>query len=131
MIQFLVQFFNIIKHFWRSAMFLMFTMFLFSHKFKSSGKPGFPHFDKLVHFGLFCLLAFLVLFDFNRSRNKSVSVNVWIILAGLVMYGALVEVVQGVFMSYRSGSIYDLIFDTLGAFLGAYVFVLYKKSRLA
>lgn len=67
---------------------------------------GLPHFDKVMHFGVFFVLATLM--DCSRITAKA------FILISLFFYGTGIELYQGTLES-RQASIADIIADMLGA----------------
>jgi VanZ family protein len=80
------------------------------------------YFDKWVHIGMFALLVFLwcrVLSKRNYEARKLNTVFVQIALAAIV-YGTIMELIQGLFIPGRSGDVSDIIADTVGAWGGYY-----------
>lgn len=76
-----------------------------------------PHFDKVVHFGMFfitSLLLALPLHLYARFRRRH------ILLLAVVfafLYGGILEILQSRFFG-RSGDFADLVADLVGAFAG-------------
>lgn len=72
------------------------------------------HFDKVIHAGLFAVLSFL--FIFPRRKKDKVSKNLWItiILCCCAIYGIAVEIIQALFIPYRSGDVWDFVADLFG-----------------
>ena len=68
-----------------------------------------PGADKLVHAGLFLLLAGVSRLRFGPASR---------VLAAVLAYAALSEVVQAVLLSGRSGDLLDLLADAVGALVG-------------
>lgn len=68
-----------------------------------------PEFDKLVHGGLFLLLAVTTRWRFGPRLC---------LLATVAAYGVLSEIVQAVLLPDRSGDPFDALADTTGALLG-------------
>ncbi|RYY41108.1 MAG: hypothetical protein EOO08_03110 [Chitinophagaceae bacterium] len=82
-------------------------------------------FDKWVHVGLFALLTVLLVWsEFVQGNNQ----GRWVAVAGIV-YGALVEVVQGLWVPFRSADIFDFLSDSVGVLLALYVLERRKKSK--
>jgi VanZ family protein len=79
-------------------------------------KINIPHFDKLVHFGLFCILGWFIAAtpDYKKHQPKKYAM---LLLA--VCYAAAIEFIQHYFIYMRSGDAVDFIFDTLGLLFGA------------
>ena len=82
----------------------------------------FPGFDKLVHCGLFFVLA--VLYCYGSIRKfKTRDLRIEIAMKNtivLLSYGALIEVLQIYIFTWRSGEINDLFADTVGACMGIF-----------
>lgn len=117
---------------WAAFMGMLFSMNLSGIEKKTPGLFGIEDFDKLVHAGLFFVLAFLsVLTFYDRSRNDWLSRYAGsIALLFCLIYGGVVEVIQATLLPHRSGDWRDLLFDMLGALLGVAAFLL-VKAKLA
>ncbi|RUO58763.1 VanZ family protein [Pseudidiomarina insulisalsae] len=72
----------------------------------SGALPRFEHFDKLVHFGAFFVLAWAFYHAFP--------IPIWLALLVLTGYGLLIEYVQEL-LPYRTSSWGDLVADAAGA----------------
>ncbi|MFA6087178.1 MAG: VanZ family protein [Mucilaginibacter sp.] len=91
------------------------------------GKAGesprfFPGFDKLVHCGLFAVLAVLYCAGSIRRWNTR-TIRIEIAIKNtivLISYGALIEMLQKYFFTWRSGNWDDLFADTIGACIGIF-----------
>ncbi|RFZ81409.1 VanZ family protein [Mucilaginibacter terrenus] len=82
----------------------------------------FPGFDKLVHCGLFFVLATLYCFGSIR-RFKTRGLRIEIAIKNtivLISYGALIEVLQMYIFTWRTGDATDLFADTVGACMGIF-----------
>ncbi len=78
-----------------------------------------PHFDKLIHFTLFLVLALLALRRrIAHPRPMSSSAVGWIILTCCV-YGIALELFQPLAGTHRSSDVADGIADVLGVMVGA------------
>lgn len=88
--------------------------------------------DKVVHGCLFFVLSILSCWGFFRqNRFKSLSrYAVWYALLVCILYGGLIEILQGTFFTYRSADWMDWVFDIAGALLGLWVFIFFKKYYL-
>ena len=80
-----------------------------------------PHLDKAVHFVMFFIAGYLLgnLREYNL-KNK----NIWAFIIFYSIYAAFTEYIQYTYISSRSGSIFDFIFDVLGLFVGFYSYKL-------
>ena len=70
-----------------------------------------PGADKLVHAGLFALLAVTAVLRFGAVRR---------VLLGVLAYAAFSELVQALLLAERSGDAWDLLADAVGALAGWY-----------
>ena len=82
----------------------------------------FPGFDKLVHCGLFAVLAVLYCEgSIRRWNTKTIRIEIAIKnTIVLISYGALIEMLQKYVFTWRSGEWNDLFADTVGACLGIF-----------
>lgn len=69
----------------------------------------FPHMDKLIHVILFASLATVGYLAYPEAGSK--------LYFGLMIYGIVTEVLQGVLTATRYASIYDWMADILGLLL--------------
>ena len=83
----------------------------------TAGAPVFPYADKVVHLLLFALLAATARWRFGPSAG---------VVAAVVAYAALSEVVQAVALPTRSGDLADLVADVAGIALAT---VLADRAR--
>lgn len=82
------------------------------------------HLDKWVHVCIFASLIFLWRSAFEWKHS------LWLFLAIVVLYGLLVEVIQGLWIANRSFDLFDLLADTIGAVIGLYIWSrVYKKNK--
>lgn len=87
--------------------------------------------DKIVHLILFGVQSFLLIPAFQnngnsewlRKNNKAMAV------ACSIGYGILVEILQSTIFIGRTGDVRDAIANSIGAFLGLYIFNYYRKRQ--
>ena len=92
--------------------------------------PGwtFPHLDKLVHFGLFLVLAFFLCAGL-ADRPKVAYGKIWFIVITLsFLYGGIIELLQANFFN-RSGDVWDLAADVAGAVVGCLLYPVWHKAK--
>ena len=75
----------------------------------AGGGVGVPGADKAVHLLLFAALAATARLRFGGARS---------LLAALVVYAVVSEVVQALLLARRSGDLLDVVADLLGVALG-------------
>ena len=95
--------------------------------------------DKLLHagayFGLTVLWIFWVLFRRTNKKKSTSSKTLWKIVVGVVviaiLYGALMEVLQGTITSYRTPDAWDILANSTGSVLALIACLLYiNKSKM-
>jgi VanZ family protein len=79
---------------------------------------GIPHFDKLVHFVLYFILAVLSLFVFHASKP---SAKIFLLLS-IFIFSLFIEVMQGILPFGRSFSGTDLLANLSGILAGLLLF---------
>lgn len=85
----------------------------------------FLNFDKLVHVGIFAVLAIAWMFPFYKE--KSLPYLAYTSLA-LIVYGVIIELVQHNFIYGRSGDFWDALADAFGVVISFVFFILLKKK---
>lgn len=85
--------------------------------------------DKIFHFLAYALLCFLwyAVFYFKQNKPQQKAVLSAILLS--VIYGIIIEVLQGTITSHRSLDVYDALANSLGAMLTGGVLLLKKVRR--
>lgn len=69
-----------------------------------------PHFDKLVHFGLFFVFCLLLFVPFKKIKTNHLF---WAPLVSFAL-SALLETVQHIVSSSRSSNLYDFLANSMG-----------------
>ncbi|WP_282017283.1 VanZ family protein [Salegentibacter mishustinae] len=86
--------------------------------------------DKLLHLGAyFGLLVLWKVYFMLKNKPKSTYRNNLFKIAGLsVLFGMLIEVLQGVLTSYREPDWFDILANTAGILLAVVIFLFFEKS---
>ncbi|MBS9522958.1 VanZ family protein [Litoribacter ruber] len=92
--------------------------------------PKPPGADKLVHLGLFMVLAFLWSRVFNDRTDKRIKKSKYIpnFLVVIVVFAILVEYIQRL-VPGRSFDYWDILFNILGVTIGAVLFYYLHKRK--
>ena len=82
--------------------------------------------DKTIHFiaYFFLMLSWLYVF----FKKKSFSKNVKFIFIGCIVFGIIIEIIQGVTTTYRTLSFLDVAANTLGVLFASTVFYFFEKK---
>jgi Predicted integral membrane protein len=84
-----------------------------------------PYQDKIVHFGLYFILAVLIMAVLTLNTHLKQSKWAYVItILSCLFYGWLIEVMQRNFFPGRSYELMDIVADTAGAVVGV---LLYKS----
>ncbi|MFA6635492.1 MAG: VanZ family protein [Candidatus Omnitrophota bacterium] len=75
------------------------------------------HFDKLCHFSIYAVFAFLAVWGLKRSFKKPTAKNLLLVLILTIGYGILIEIFQR-FVPGREACVYDVLFNSAGVFTG-------------
>jgi len=78
-----------------------------------------PHFDKVVHFGMFFILGIFitVIKHIKSSRFNSL----WLPVLAII-YGGAIELIQLQYIYKRNGDLVDWLADIIGLFIGIWIF---------
>lgn len=82
-----------------------------------------PFKDKIVHFIFY--FVFVVLWCFGLHKTDKIK-----ILLIAIVYGIIIEILQYVLTENRTADFYDVLANSLGAFLAFFVFPIIKKIFL-
>ena len=106
------------------SLLLLYLSLTNAEKFQKVSMFHIPWFDKVVHFGMYFFLMMVILIEHRRSvRNTKI-----LLLTALIplAYGILIEVIQSVFTSTRSGDILDAVADGLGVLAAVMLWLMLK-----
>ncbi|WP_162984929.1 VanZ family protein [Mesonia aquimarina] len=94
-------------------------------------KPEFDHADKVFHcFAYFGLTLCWYLYYFSRKSTSILKKQALFVICSLsAAFGIFIEVVQGVFTTYRSIDALDVLANITGIVL-AFLLILSLKNRL-
>ncbi|NHB68974.1 VanZ family protein [Perlabentimonas gracilis] len=117
--------------YWRSSVWTVIIILattLPSSSIPKSSLLQIPHFDKLVHFVLFFVLALFILSERNSLRQQGKLANraITFALSISIAYGLIIELLQYFLLPTRSGSLYDFMANVLGAIMAV---VLYRLAN--
>jgi len=92
-----------------------------------------PHFtvfsdiDKAVHVSMYLGLSFLACWSYevNRERMKPI----YVLLAGVFMYGVLMEILQRTMHNGRNFDFKDMVANLTGAIVGIIIYRYFDRKR--
>jgi VanZ family protein len=90
-----------------------------------------PHFDKIVHTGIFFVLGLFSVYGFFKQDDKTfIKRNAYTFaMVFCVLYGGLTEVIQHLYIAERSGEFADIIANTTGSAAGVLFFHFLRKTN--
>lgn len=87
-----------------------------------------PFFDKIVHAGLFLILAFLLICGIYKPQIPQDLLKIILIVIFIALsYGGLTELLQKLIATNRTADVFDWIADIIGSILGILLFLLFLK----
>lgn len=98
------------------------TLSLFSLDVESLPSIDIPHLDKLVHFTFYFVFTALGCLSFREidRRNTPLKKVIVKIILYAVIYGIIIEVLQGVATIDRDPDLLDVLANSLGALFGSF-----------
>ncbi|MFN8206794.1 MAG: VanZ family protein [Bacteroidales bacterium] len=88
-----------------------------------------PYGDKLLHFLFYLFLAVFWLLAFAGKVNKSNSLFRFAILLACIVFGGIIEIIQG-FTAFRSMDAFDWLADAAGSSLALLCFDRVRKMKV-
>lgn len=90
-----------------------------------------PHLDKVVHFIFYFIASFLGALLIREQTKGQLNLSGAVIISMLVViiYGIVIEVIQNTFTLNRSGELYDVLANSLGAFFGAGLIIILFSGK--
>jgi VanZ family protein len=89
--------------------------------------PPIPYLDKIVHSLLYFTLMSALIWE-NKSNLKGPK-NYFFLATIPLIFGSLIEIMQTLFTSDRTGDILDIAFNLAGIIISAGVWLLIKKLK--
>lgn len=87
-----------------------------------------PHLDKVVHFGMFFIMAILLCNELEYQTRFTLRKIYITTVCIAFIYGGVIELLQHYFFN-RSGDMLDLLADVLGAVIGCLVYPVLKRWK--
>ncbi len=94
------------------------------------GLPNIQNFDKIAHLFMYIALTAVLFYDFTKNKKQlPISQLIFVVILFPIVYGGIIEIVQGAFFPARTASWADFAFDAMGA-LGSFTVMCfwYKKK---
>ncbi len=106
-----------------------FISFLFFIPSQNLPNVHFSALDKIVHILIYFILVNLWML-YLYIRNGFQFKNKWglILLLSVLLYGIIIEILQGLLTISRSADIFDVVANLIGSFIGIYFFKSIKNK---
>jgi len=112
------------KYYGPAILWALFILIMCSIKLGSiSNSPLFsPGFDKLVHCGFFFMMVTLICIGAVKHQLPSSLPFKYLLVITIcvILYGGIIELLQLLLFTWRSGEWDDLFADSIGALMGAF-----------
>jgi len=107
------------------ALVILFLSFTGAGTFSRLHLPAIPYLDKLVHAILYFTLMFALIIE---NRSLLVTLKNYAVLATIpVFFGGIIEVLQSMFTTSRSGDILDFCANASGIILAVLAWIMIKR----
>jgi len=81
-----------------------------------------PNLDKIVHFIMYFTLCFSIILNYFY-KNTKISKLTFVLIAILIsIYGICIEIIQELYITGRSGNMYDVLANTSGCIMAIIIF---------
>lgn len=87
-----------------------------------------PHLDKVVHFGMFFIMALLLCNELEYQTKLTPRKIYLVTVCIALIYGGVIELLQHNFF-HRSGDMLDLLADVAGAIVGCLLYPPLKRWK--
>jgi len=91
-------------------------------------KLNIPQLDKVVHFGMFFIMAIFLCSELRYQTRLSPQAVYSIAIGFSFVYGGLIEILQFNYF-HRGGEWWDLVADVLGAVVGCLLYPTAKRQK--
>jgi VanZ family protein len=99
-----------------ASLWTIFVAYMCLANFKSLPKIGMNNPDKYVHV-TFHFVFTVLWFFYLKVKNKNIVSSLVKVVIASVIYGGIIEIVQGLFTTTRQADIVDILANTIGAIL--------------
>ena len=82
--------------------------------------------DKIYHLIAYFLLMLSWLYVF--CKKETFQKNVKYVILGCIIFGIIIEILQGIITSYRTASYLDIVANTIGVLLAVVIFHVFEKK---
>jgi VanZ family protein len=82
--------------------------------------------DKIYHLIAYFLLMLSWLYVF--CKKETLQKNVKYVILGCIIFGIIIEILQGIITSYRTASYLDIVANTIGVLLAVVIFHVFEKK---
>lgn len=82
--------------------------------------------DKIYHLIAYFLLMLSWLYVF--CKKETFQKNVKYVILGCIIFGIIIEILQGIITSYRTASYLDIVANTIGVLLAVLIFHVFEKK---
>lgn len=92
-----------------------------------------PHFDKIVHVGMYFVMSSLLWWEFLRSHRDN-GRKLWHAWIGAflcpILFSGLIELMQQYCTDYRGGDWLDFLANTTGVIIASYIAYCFVRPRM-
>lgn len=106
------------------ALLLLFLSLTSSENFEKIHVKGIRNLDKIVHFGMYFVLMLVIIIEHRNNIKKPA--NLFLLALIPLFYGILMEILQLVLTSTRTGDFYDGLADAAGILVSVLLWIIIR-----
>ena len=120
------NFIAVLFQYWKTIVWLAIVFFLSTMKVSDMPKVSLvniPHFDKIIHFLMYFILATIWLIDDYKQRTNFQLRKLVVVFISSAIYGISMELIQKLLVQERSGDLLDALANTFGLIVAFLLFI--------
>jgi VanZ family protein len=111
-----------------TASIILILSFTNANSFQEIDFISIPYLDKIVHFGLYFLLMFVIILEHRKSfQNTRILILISLIP---IIFGAFIEVGQSGLTATRKGDVFDMFFNSAGVICATLLWLIIKPYKV-
>lgn len=123
---------KLLLQYWKTIIWAVIIFVLSTMSMKDTGAEKlfyFEHMDKVVHFTFYSVLSLFIIFD--HLKTKKITINFYLItFTFCIVYGGVIELLQGSVFADRSTDILDFLANSTGALIGCLMYYPLRNFKL-
>jgi len=116
-------------NYWKTILCSLCILALSMAPFSGNRFETIPYTDKLVHAIMYAILTFILLYDYSKYRTVKTIRHYKTLIILPILYGGLMEIMQGLLTTTRSADMFDFLANSIGVFIGLIISYTFYYAR--